>query len=213
MKAARIILINIVIFVVLIAAGVAGYYYLYQGWNYISTDDAKVTGVMVTVAPTTSGKLSDWKASIGQTFSQGDEIGMVDSATGAITIPSPITGTVVQNNTTTGEVVGAGQPLATIVDMKNLYIIANIDESKIKDVKVGETVDIVVSVEPGTTITGKVEQIGLATNSMFSLIPQDNASGDYTKVTQLIPVEIQMSSYPSDFIPGMNATVKIHKNS
>lgn len=212
MKWSRVLLINIVVIVVIAAIGAGLYYYFYQSWNYVSTSDAQVSGTLVPVAATTGGKLEDWKGTVGASFSQGDTIGDLAGmgATGDIT--APITGTIVQNNVVNGQLVGAGLPIAEMVDMNHLYIVANIDETQIKNVKVGADVDVSVDADPGDTIDGKVTQIGLATNSVFSLIPEQNASGDYTKVVQRIPVEISMpNGYSNVLVPGMNASVKIHR--
>ena len=70
---------------------------------------------------------------------------------------------------------------------------------------------IKVDAAPDLTIEGKVKQRGLATASTFSLMPQQNSSGDYTKVVQRIPVQISMDSYPDNLVPGMNATIEISK--
>lgn len=107
--------------------------------------------------------------------------------------------------------VAAGQTLVQMVDLNKLYIEANIEETEIKDVSVGQEVDIKIDAEEGTKIKGTVKKIGKATNSVFSLLPQQTASGDYTKVVQRIPVVIEMESYPDTVVPGMNATILIHK--
>lgn len=211
MKASRLILVNVVFFLIIVALGIWGYNYLNEQWNYVSTNDAKVWGDLVPVSSATGGQLASWNGTVGQTFSAGGVIGTVTSATGTTNLTAPISGTIVQNNVVNGELVSPGEALGTEVNLNKLYILANIDETRIKDVSVGSTVDITVDADPGTTIKGTVEQIGLATNSTFSLLPQEDASGNYTKVTQRIPVTISMSGYPTSLVPGMNASVRIHK--
>jgi multidrug resistance efflux pump len=211
MKTARLFLYNFLGILVFVAAGLALYYYIFQNLNYVKTDDAKVWGDLVPLSAAVPGKLTDWKGTIGQTFNQGDVVGRIADMGDRGNITAPINGKIIQSSAVNGQVVAPGQPIATMTDLSRLYILTNIEESRIQDVKTGADVDITVDADPGTTVKGKVEQIGLATNSTFSLLPQQNASGNYTKVVQRIPVRISMSNYPGDWVPGMNATISIHK--
>jgi multidrug resistance efflux pump len=211
MRTSKLLLLNTVILLVIVAAGIGGYYYYFTQENYVETDDAKVMGDIIPLSAEAAGKVTEWKGQNGVTVNQGDVIGKVAAANGVTNIVAPVGGTIVQSKVSEGQFVLPGQPLAQIVDLKKLYIDANIEETSIKDVSVGQGVDITVDAEQSTQIKGKVAQIGLTTNSVFSLIPQQNASGDYTKVVQRIPVKIEMDSYPDGIVPGMNATVKIHK--
>jgi multidrug resistance efflux pump len=95
--------------------------------------------------------------------------------------------------------------------MNNLFVTANIDETKIQDVRVGDTVDVYVDAFPGTNLTGSVQSIGLATASTFSLIPSTNTNANFTKVKQVIPVTIKLTNIPGGLVPGMNVSVRIHK--
>jgi multidrug resistance efflux pump len=88
---------------------------------------------------------------------------------------------------------------------------ANIEETEIKDISVGQEVDVIIDADEKTTIDGKVVEIGKATNSVFSLMPSQNASGDYTKEVEYIPVKISLENYSDKIVPGMNATVNIHR--
>lgn len=127
------------------------------------------------------------------------------------TIVSPVTGQVAQKSANTGEVVAAGQPLITAVDSKDLWVNARIEETKIGKLKVAQKVEYTVDGYPGRTFTGEVYEIGSATNSIFALIPTENSSGNFTKVTQRIPVKITL---PADsglvFRPGMSVLIKVH---
>jgi multidrug resistance efflux pump len=211
MNRARVFLVNIITFIIILGLIAGGYYYFYMQSNYITTDNAKVMGDIVPVSSQNVGKVTGWKAKAGTEVSQGTVLGQVTAGNQTASITSPTNGTVVQSKVTDGQMVSPGQPVAQVVDMKKLYVIANIDETDMKDLKAGSDVTISVDAEAGTEIKGKVEEIGLATNSTFSLLPQQNSSGDYTKVTQNVPVKISMDNYPADIVPGMNATVKIDK--
>ncbi|OYD06816.1 HlyD family efflux transporter periplasmic adaptor subunit [Paludifilum halophilum] len=212
MKTSRLILINVVLLLIIVGASLGGYYYYYQQTHFVKTDDAQVQGGLMTLSASTPGQLVRWKGKEGSTFQKGDVIGQVKGADGQTSdIKAPKDGTIVQNQGKKGQMITPGQPLGSLVDMDELYIVANIEETEIQDVKEGAEVDISIDAQSDTTIKGQVEQTGLATVSTFSLMPQQNASGDYTKVVQRIPVHISMDEYPEGLVPGMNATVSIDR--
>lgn len=212
MKTSRLILLNALIFLLIMAAGVGGYYYYFQQSHYVITDDAKVKGDIMPVHATASGKLSKWDEQEGETVQKGDVLGVVTGAKGKkVEIQAPMDGTLLQNQVHEGQTITPGQPLVNLVDMDQLYIEANIEETDLKDVKEGASVEVTVDAQSDTTFDGEVEQIGLATASTFSLMPEQNASGDYTKTVQRIPVKIKIDSDAPELIPGLNATVRISK--
>jgi len=134
-----------------------------------------------------------------------------DSIASKADIKSPIDGKVIQTGVVKGQVVSPGMAVATIADTSNIYIKANIEETAIFKIKQGQKVDILIDAYPGTTFAGYVDSIGQATESVFSPFPSLNTSGEYSKVTQLIPVRISIINDANlAFLPGMNATVKIH---
>lgn len=212
----RLLLTNIIVIIVLIGGGALGYYYYNQSTNYVKTDNAMIDGQQIPIAPPSNGKLTEWNGTMGQSFSAGDTIGQVttqdakgNSVQVAITMPK--NGTIAQDNGVKNSFVAAGMPLAYAYDYNSLYVTANIKETAINNISVGQKVDIYVDAFNGTTLSGVVQKIGLATNSTFSLLPSTNQSGNYTKVTQVIPVRISIdSSKGVQLRPGMNATVRIH---
>lgn len=211
MKTGRLILTNTLIFLIIVGLGIGGYYYYYMQSSFIQTEDAKVKGDIVSISSLASGTLEDWQAEEGQEVGKGQVLGKINTGQQILDITSPIDGTIIKSEFSTGQLAATGQTLAQVVDLGNLRIEANIEETAIKDVSVGQEVDITVDAEQNTKIKGTVTKIGKATNSTFSLLPQQPASGDYNKVTQHIPVTIEMKSYPDTIVPGMNATVRIHK--
>lgn len=126
-------------------------------------------------------------------------------------IRAPINGTVIKLLSKEHEIAAAGQPVAIMMDMNQLYVSANIEETNINKVKVGQDVDVSIDSLNGETIPGKVRDIGKATNSTLSLVPAVNTSGNFNKVTQKIPIEIAILK-PEDLelIPGSNVEVTIH---
>ena len=219
MNTRRLLLLNIVILIILVGGGFAAYSYYNNKVNYLSTDNAQIAGQQVTIYATANGKLTDWTGKIGSHFSKGDQIGTILSAGETPTsspVEMPITlpsdGTVVQSNAVKDNFVAAGTPLAQVFDLDHLWITANIQETDIDTIEVNQDVDIYVDAFPNTSLKGKVEQIGLATAGTFSLLPSSNTSGNYTKVTQNIPVMISIEDNKGlNIVPGMNVTVRIHK--
>ena len=96
-----------------------------------------------------------------------------------------------------------------LVDPNKLYINANIEETKIVHIKKDQLVDISIDQLSGKKFTGKVDSIGQATASTFSLL-DTSTSGTFTKVVQRIPVKITIDPTDSKLLPGTNAVIKIH---
>ncbi|MDP4169347.1 MAG: efflux RND transporter periplasmic adaptor subunit [Bacillota bacterium] len=219
MNARRLILFNVLLLIILVGGGLAGYSYYNKSVNYLTTDNAQITGQQVTIAAPANGKLTNWNGNMGDKFNKGDQIGAVMAAPMSPTagptevkITVPQNGTVVQTNAVKDSFVGAGTPLAQMFDMDKLWVTANIEETLINDIAVGQDVDVYVDAFPNDTLKGKVEKIGLATSGTFSLLPSTNSTGNYTKVTQVLPVKISLDDYKGlELAPGMNVTVRIHK--
>ncbi|MCH5584404.1 HlyD family efflux transporter periplasmic adaptor subunit [Shimazuella sp. AN120528] len=207
------IIASVLVALIVIAAGAGILFYTNESMNYISTEDAKVQGDISTVTSTATGTITQWNIKDNQEVKKGDVIAVVQSADpagAAVQIVAPADGTVLQSKGAVGQVVSAGTPVAMTAPLNQLYIIANIEETDIQDVKVGSDVKVTVDAFPGTEYSGKVEEISEATSSTFSMLPSSNASGNYTKVVQKIPVKISLDS-EDKLVPGLNATVKISK--
>ena len=122
---------------------------------------------------------------------------------------SPIDGVISRKRTEEGQLVQNGQPVLVISDPKDVWILANIKESSIRDVVVGKTVDITVDAYPDRRFEGKVETIGAAAISEFALFPP---TGSFTKVEQRIPVQIAVANTHGLLKPGMMVVVGIVKD-
>lgn len=217
MNTKRLLILNIVILIILVGGGFAGYSYYNRTVNYLTTDNAQIAGQQVTVSAVANGKLIDWKGNVGDHFAKDDSIGTIAGvdATGKPTqtnVTLPTDGTVVQSNAVQDSFVAAGTPLAQVYNLEKLWVTANIEETSIDQIAVNQDVDIYVDAFPNTTLKGKVEKIGLATSGTFSLLPSSNSNANYTKVTQVIPVKISIDDNKGlEIVPGMNVTVRIHK--
>ena len=128
----------------------------------------------------------------------------------ASNIIAPISGRIVEKIANVGdlEISSQAPTLALIMDPNQIYVSANIDETKIEKIKIGQQVDINIDQFSNETFEGTVESIGQATNSEFSLLP--SSSGAFTKVVQTIPIKIAMERTDINLIPGASASIKIH---
>lgn len=127
-------------------------------------------------------------------------------------IKAPMDGTVAKRWVLAGDVVQPGQPIFTMYD-NHSWITANFEETKIGIIRPGATVGIAIDAYPGRVFSGKVVRIGNTTGAQFSLIPPNNAAGNFTKITQRVPVRISVEgapdAVPSPLLPGLSAFVKI----
>ena len=131
-------------------------------------------------------------------------------------VVAPMNGMIAKRWVLTGDVMNPGQTMFTMFDLKDVWVLARLEEKKIAKVRIGDPVQIYVDAYPGYTFKGKVFVIKAAAASNFSLIPQDNATGNYTKVEQRIPIKITIErpeNFPQNeplyLLPGMNVEVKI----
>ena len=112
-----------------------------------------------------------------------------------------------------GQLVQPGQPLMTVVPLEDVWVTANLKETETADVTPGDSADITVDAYKGVHFRGHVESLSPATGAKFSLLPPDNATGNFTKVVQRIPVRIHLDGavdLAHVLRPGMSvvATIK-----
>jgi len=108
-------------------------------------------------------------------------------------VGAPVSGVVTRTQVEVGQLVQPGQPLAAVVADSALWITANLKETETADVRVGQPVDLEIDAYPGCEARGVVESLSPATGARFALIPPDNATGNFTKVVQRIPVRIAVT--------------------
>ncbi|MEH7097881.1 HlyD family secretion protein [Neobacillus vireti] len=209
MSKGRLLLINVVGMIVVLALIAAGGYFYYENQNYVKTDDAVVSADINQIVATKSGLLTNWIAKEGEVVTGNQELGKISTGQQGLPIDSMAKGTIIKNEAKTNQMVQAGQVLAQTADMDHLYITANIEEDQLNNIEVGDSVDITVDGDSEATFSGQIEEIGYATNSVFSALPSQNSNGTYTKVTQKVPVKISVENPSSKVLPGMNAEVKI----
>ena len=120
---------------------------------------------------------------------------------GRTTITAPADGRIAKKNVDEGKYVQPGQPLLSIVDDSNLWVVANFKETQIAHMKPGQPVDITVDAYPGVTFAGHVDSFQPGTGAVFSLLPPQNATGNFVKVVQRVPVKIVIDSKPDPAHP------------
>ena len=129
------------------------------------------------------------------------------------TLKAPVAGIVSRKSVEPGQVIQPGQPLMTVIPLDRVWITANFKETQLRDMRVGQSVTVDVDAYGGREFTGKVESIAAATGSRFSLLPPDNASGNFVKVVQRVPVKIVLDNGqdPDRLLrPGMSVTPTVH---
>ena len=127
-------------------------------------------------------------------------------------IVAPASGIVSNKSMEPGQLVAAGQPLLSLVPLADIWIVANMKETDVRDIKPGARVDVEVDAYPETPVAGEVESVGPATGARFSLLPPDNATGNFTKVVQRVPVRIRVKQSDDPLRPlrpGMSVYVTI----
>jgi membrane fusion protein (multidrug efflux system) len=126
-------------------------------------------------------------------------------------IVAPADGVVSRRAVETGQVIQPGQPLMAITSLGEVWVTANFKETQLESMKPGQRASVSVDAY-GRTFDGRVESIAAATGATFSLLPPDNASGNYVKVVQRIPVKIVLdagSDAASTLRPGMSVTATV----
>jgi membrane fusion protein (multidrug efflux system) len=124
-------------------------------------------------------------------------------------IQSPISGTISKRLADQGQVVQVGQPLLIVNNPGEKWVVANVEETKVRRVQPGAKVTVEVDAFPGNAFEGQVEFIGSAASSEFALLPSENPSGNFIKVTHRIPVRVSVKDPKNKLKPGMMAVVAI----
>jgi membrane fusion protein, multidrug efflux system len=127
-------------------------------------------------------------------------------------IVAPVDGMVSERGVREGQYVHAGTQILSVVPLQSVWVTANYKETQLTRVAIGQKAEVTVDTFPGIVVSGHVDSIAPASGSQFSLLPPDNATGNFTKVVQRIPVKIALD--PGDPLagklrPGMSATATI----
>src|SRR5579859_248812 len=127
-------------------------------------------------------------------------------------IYAPVNGRIGKRNLEVGQYVQPGQPLMTVVNGDKFWVVANFKETQLEKMKVGQEVSVKLDGYPDADIKGKISSFSLATGAKFSLLPPDNATGNFVKITQRVPVKIDLddeASYKDILKAGLSVAVDV----
>lgn len=210
----KLLIFTILTLMVLAIAGVGAYYW-YENTYFVNTEDARVTGDIFRTYPQISGKLLEFNAEEGKMVQKGQILGrqemntLPDASMEMSIVRAPISGLVIKKQANVDEVVSPGQALAMIVDPNKLYISANLEETNLGKIKVGQSVDISIDEYPNNKFSGRIDSIGEATAATFSMMPS-STSANFTKVVQKVAIKVAIVKSDVKLLPGTNAVIKIH---
>jgi membrane fusion protein (multidrug efflux system) len=127
-------------------------------------------------------------------------------------VTAPIAGLVSRKNVEPGQYIQEGQTLLSVASDTDVWVVANFKETQLTRMKAGQSVDFEADSYPGTVFHGKVESISGATGARFALLPPDNSTGNFVKVTQRVPVKIVLTQAPDSdhpLRPGMSVDASV----
>lgn len=167
------------------------------------------TGITNSQRRATESQISVVQATIKQRQTELDLANLQLSYT---IVRAPASGVISKRSVQVGQLIQAGQALCSVVGNDNLWVTANFKETQVGQMQPGQPVNVEVDAFDGEKFTGRVSSFAGATGAKFSLLPPDNATGNYVKVVQRIPVRIELAKNSPLFArlrPGMSATVAV----
>ena len=203
----KIILLLLLVLLLTGSAG-AGVYFIQQAANYLTTDNARVTTTLITVAANAPGTLERFTIYEGRYVKKNEVLGWIQNGE---SLRSPIDGLVIHTSAVQNQMVSPMEPLAVIADVNNLHIQVNIEETDILRIQLGQQVSVTIDGFGNRQFTGYIYDIGRITNSeLTGNAMVFNTGGTFTRVTHLIPIKINiLDDINLDSLIGVNARVRI----
>jgi len=228
LSATKMLIILSALALIIVGGSLFGYRSWYNSSHFVSTDNAKVVADLVKVGSLNAGRILRMEVDLGSPVTEGQMIAIVDipaivsksDTTNTaklgfrdvqdqfVEVLAPRSGVVAARWAKAGDTVPAGQPIITLMDAREVWVVANIDEGKIDKVRLGQQVDVRVDTL-GRTVSGTVTTISPVTAATFSLLPSQSSSSNFNKVSQLVPVKVAFSEANLQAIPGSSVGVKI----
>lgn len=221
------VVLLLLVLAAIVGSGVVGYRWYVDSITYVSTSNAQISGRLVQVGSLAAGRVAAVNYDVGQRVAREQVVARINvpvpvglTGSGAprlefrqtedavVEVTAPVDGVVVARGANPGDTVPAGQPILTLVDPRQLWINANVEETLIRRVRPGQPVEIHLDALDHSA-TGRVVSITPASAATFSLLPQQNLSGNFTKQTQLVPVKIALDDADQRLMIGTSATVRI----
>jgi multidrug resistance efflux pump len=227
-KRRRLLLLVPILLLVGAIGGVIGYRYWYESAYYVSTDNASVTGDLIQIGSLNAGRLVSAPLEVGQQVARDQivaevavpqQVGAVpfsdtpllqetQSTNARVGVHSPIDGVVAARMSNVGSTVTAGQAIYALVDPRRVWVNANIEEAKVSRVQLGQPVEVHADALD-RSFPGRVQAVTPASAATFSLLPSQNVSGNFTKVTQYVPVKVLVDSGDALLPLGTSVEVRI----
>ena len=224
----KILILLSVLALIIVGGSLFGYRSWYNSAHFVSTDNAKVVADLIQVGSINAGRILRVYVDVGTPVTEGQLIAIVDIPTvisksdttntsklgfrdvqdQIAEVLAPRSGVVAARWAKTGDTVPAGQPIVTLMDAREIWVVANIDEGKIGKVQPGQHVDVRVDTL-SRTVSGRVDTISPVTAATFSLLPAQSSSSNFNKVSQLVPVKVTLDEANLQLIPGSSVEVKI----
>lgn len=174
---------------------------------------ARQTSVVTSQSSATAKQINLANAAIKQRETDVEDAKLVQSYT---VITAPEDGVVSKIFVQPGQYISAGQSLFSVVMDTAPWVVANFKETQLEKMKLGQKVTVHIDAFPGTPLEAKLTSFSPATGAKFALLPPDNASGNFVKVVQRLPVKIEFDDPNNELIkklrPGMNVLVDVHLN-
>ncbi|MFT3978741.1 MAG: HlyD family secretion protein, partial [Sphingomonas bacterium] len=187
--------------------------------NQATQADAKVAAAQAALT-SAERRVGTLRAQVKQALAQGEgakaQLAAASTNVGATLIRAAIDGRIGNKTVRQGQFVQAATRLMTLVPVKDLYITANFKETQLGLMRIGQPVTVEVDALPGVEIPGRVASVSPGTGAQFSVLPPQNATGNFTKIVQRIPVRIAISPGPETralLVPGMSVDVSVDTRS
>lgn len=140
------------------------------------------------------------------------ELALAESQLANCVIVAPFDGLVSKKNVEVGQLLQMGQPICSAVEMNNMWIVANFKETQLDKIHIGQKVHVKLDAYKDLNLSGVIESFSAATGAKFSLLPPDNATGNFVKVTQRVGVKIKLDTADTShyyLTPGLSASVDV----
>ena len=208
--------VGLAVLPIILALWLAGFDVSYQLGNYVVSDNGVVQGEVYHASAPAAGQVADLFADVGDSVEKGQGVANLLTAAPAAppfgrtstNVRSPALGTIVHMNVARGQAVAAGQSVATIADLSNLWVVANVDETAFKDVRPGMPVEVKINALdryfPGQVI-GIVPDLA----NGQAAAPRAAVSASAAKPVAQVPVRVAFDYADAVVYPGMTAAIKI----
>lgn len=218
---------GLVALLLLTTAGLFGYRWWYDVTNYVRTDNAQIAGYLVQAGTLSPGRVDMVRYDVGDRVARDDVVATVHVPVSVTTSSgivrqeyratsdtvvearAPIDGVIVARLVNPGDTIPAGQPLLTIVDPDQLWVYANIEETQIRRIRVGQPVTVSIDTH-GIELEGRIATIRPASTTAISPPAKAEPGGTFTKVPQLVQVKIILVKPDPSLLVGTSVSVAIH---